>query len=56
MSVSQRQILDLDSRSQQLRSFLDTGIGVDHQLDASPTELLRAKESQSREEDRAGFP
>jgi hypothetical protein len=54
---------------------LDTGIGVDHQLDASPTELLRVKESQllmlledvaelqfcpresqSLEEDRAGFP
>ncbi len=46
MAVSQRQILDLDSRNQQLRSFLDTGIGVDHQPDASPAELLRAKESQ----------
>ncbi|XP_057372527.1 protein outspread-like [Daphnia carinata] len=46
VAVSQRQILDLDSRNQQLRSFLDTGTGVDHQPDASPAEVLRAKESQ----------
>lgn len=45
MAVSQRQILDLDSRNQQLRSFLDTGT-VDQQPDASPAEILRAKESQ----------
>lgn len=52
MAVSQRQILDLDSRNQQLRSFLDAGVaGFDQQQqtaanNASPAELLRLKESQ----------
>lgn len=46
VAVSQRQILDLDSRNQQLRSFLDTGTGIDHQPDANPSDVLRAKESQ----------
>lgn len=45
MAVSQRQILDLDSRNQQLRSFLDGGT-TDQQPDASPAEIIRAKESQ----------
>ncbi|KAI9561005.1 hypothetical protein GHT06_011961 [Daphnia sinensis] len=46
MAVSQRQIMDLDTRNQQLRSFLDAGTSMDHQPDASPEELLRAKDSQ----------
>lgn len=45
VTVSQRQIADLDARNQQLRAFLDAGPGSIPQ-DADAGQLLRAKDSQ----------
>ncbi len=45
VSVSHRQIGDLDARNQQLRSFLESNLNQD-QTELNPAQQLRAKDSQ----------
>lgn len=47
VNVSQRQILDLDTRNQQLRAFLESDVGQQNQLaNSNASDLIKAKDSQ----------